>query len=153
MSDFPKVKASAKLPAVVAVLGVKDHGPCEDGEGSARCPHCGAAGRYVITFICEDGSRRGAMRGCFQLFPASNSPVARLVQEAFERQRDAASARPARALASWWREMVEAADRLERGIDAVEAFRAAVNGAEGRRQAWLRRNGYGSSWGARRGRR
>ena len=28
------------------------------------CPHCGAVGKRVWTFLCEDGVERGAMAGC-----------------------------------------------------------------------------------------
>lgn len=137
---FPAISPSAKLPAVVAVIEERDYGP-SDGEGSANCPHCGALGRYVIIFICEDGSKRGAMRGCFKLFPGSNSPAARLVQEAFTRQRQAKADR--KTLASWWADMIAAAETLSRGPEAVQAFLGAVNAAESRRQAWLSRKGFG----------
>jgi len=56
------------LPKIIIVLGVNDHGPCEGG-ASAICPHCGAEGRYVYIFKCDDGTTRGAMRGCIQKFP------------------------------------------------------------------------------------
>lgn len=64
-----KLKASSTLPKIIYFIGLNDHGPCEGGHGSAICPHCGAEGRYVWSFICEDGTTRGAMRGCVQLFP------------------------------------------------------------------------------------
>lgn len=79
------------LPEIVAITGMRDFGP-SDGEGS--CPHCGCRGRYVWYFICADGSQRGAMRGCIQLFPGSNSCYAKLIQEAYERQVRIVAARP-----------------------------------------------------------
>ena len=62
------MKNNKQLPRIITVLGFTDHGP-SDGEGSTSCPHCGCSGRYVWSFLCEDGNRYGAMRGCFKLFP------------------------------------------------------------------------------------
>lgn len=56
------------LPRILALLGCEDHGPCDQG-ASACCPHCGADGRYVYSFLCEDGTVRGAMAGCLGRFP------------------------------------------------------------------------------------
>jgi hypothetical protein len=57
----------ANLPKVVRFLGVEDMGE----EADAHCPHCGAQGRYIYYFECEDGTRRGAMKGCYKHFPKS----------------------------------------------------------------------------------
>jgi hypothetical protein len=144
-TQFPEIKASIKLPAVLAITEVIDAGPCDGGYGSAQCPHCGAEGRYVIKFLCEDGVQRGAMQGCFKLFPGSTSPVARIIGEAFKRQRDL---KPGQKLATWWADMIAACEALKTADEpspkprAVEAFLAAVNGAERRRQDWLRRKGF-----------
>mgnify|MGYP001612654901 CR=1 FL=1 len=62
------ITPTSTLPKIVQIVSVTDHGPC-DPEPTAHCPHCGAPGRYVYTFRCEDGSTRGAMKGCIQLFP------------------------------------------------------------------------------------
>lgn len=74
IEDKPRAKATTKskaqhvnpykdLSRIVAVLSVDD---C--GEG-AICPHCGAEGRYIYSFLCEDGTQRAAMRGCLGKFP------------------------------------------------------------------------------------
>lgn len=42
----------------------------EDHPGSC-CPHCGAEGRYVKVFECEDGAIRKAMAGCYAAWPKS----------------------------------------------------------------------------------
>lgn len=57
--------AVAGLPRIVDVLGTDDYGEY----GAANCPHCGAKGRYIKTVVCEDGTERGVMAGCFKLFP------------------------------------------------------------------------------------
>lgn len=53
---------------VMVLTGYHDCGPCEPGAPSAFCPHCGSGGRYVVSFICENGEHRGAMRGCIKAF-------------------------------------------------------------------------------------
>jgi hypothetical protein len=55
------------FPRVVEVERIEDTGP----DSGARCPHCGADGRYITWFVTEDGAHRGAMRGCYSLFPQS----------------------------------------------------------------------------------
>lgn len=62
------MNAIASLPRIVRFL------KAEYRPGSS-CPHCGADGARVFTFITEDGKQRGAMAGCIQLFP--KSPIAR----------------------------------------------------------------------------
>lgn len=71
---YRKITATTTLPKITRFLGTTDHGPCE-GEPSAICPHCGSGGRYIHAFECEDGTTRGAMSGCVQLFPVS--PIAK----------------------------------------------------------------------------
>lgn len=150
MTALPKLKPTATLPAILAIVGYQDFGP-SDGEGSTSCPHCGARGRHVWYFICEDGSKRGAMRGCLQLFPqaAGTSRYARLIQEAFDRQ--AKAKEEGKKLASWWAEMIDAAEEFRsQSLPDHAAIQAAllvlhrkVAAAEGRRQYWLNKNGYG----------
>lgn len=46
-------------------LYIEDHGPCDDGRGSAICPHCGAEGRYIYHWT-ENSEHRAAMAGCYK---------------------------------------------------------------------------------------
>jgi len=150
VSRFPKITATQTLPEILAVTGVRDYGP-SDGEGSTACPHCGSRGRYVISFVCADGSRRGAMRGCVNLFPIARetSRAAKLIQEAFERAAIAAESK--RKPARWWQDMIDATERFSAhplpDVPAIQAARVelfrAVWEAESRRQEWLAKNGYG----------
>ena len=55
----------ANMPRITFLKSMKDYGEY----GAAECPHCGAKGRYVYEFICDDGSNRGAMRICFSRWP------------------------------------------------------------------------------------
>ena len=43
-------------------IGVDDTGP----ESGARCPHCGAEGRYIYHWE-ENGEHRAAMAGCYKV--------------------------------------------------------------------------------------
>lgn len=124
----------------VAVIDVQDFGP-SDGEGSTNCPHCGARGRYVYRFVCDDGVVRAAMRGCLQLFRPADGPVAKATERAFEKA--SAAKRDGRRLASWFAEILEATTALGAGTLSVADHRAIVLAAESRRRAWLDRNGYG----------
>lgn len=99
----------AALPRIVRFVG-KDDAP------GARCPHCGAEGRYVFRFQVADGRFLGAMRGCVQLFPVA--PIAR--EE--ERLRDKAK----RYEEQGWK--LNRADSA--ALDAIEAFYQGV-GTEG----------------------
>lgn len=91
------------------------------------------------------------MRGCLKLFPVArdHSRFAKLIQEAFDRQSKARDEN--KKLASWWQEMVDAAEEFGATklpdhnaiIAARQVLHARVGAAESRRQDWLRRNGYG----------
>ena len=70
------------LPQIVYIYAVEDHGE----DGAATCPHCNAIGRYIVKFQCEDGTTRGAMRGCFQKFPIST--LARYHAAIVEKQKE-----------------------------------------------------------------
>lgn len=134
---MPTIKPTATLPSIVAFIGTHDSGEF----GNARCPHCDAEGRYVHTFICDDGTRRGAMSGCIQLFRVGRDWAAKLSMEAFKRKREAEDS--GRALASWWQEMVVASGELGDGSIDLSEWRNRIGDAERRRQAWLAKDGYG----------
>lgn len=141
-------KAAQTLPELIAIVGYS-HTPPMDGECIVQCPHCGAYGAHVWTFICADGSRRGAMRECLKLFPISRNSNAKLVKKAFERKLKAENEQ--KRLASWWTEMVAAAEEFgenapyighEAIIKAQNKMYTRVIFAERNRQTWLDRNGY-----------
>jgi hypothetical protein len=90
-----KIKSTQTLPAIVAILDKRDSGEY----GNAVCPHCGALGRYVYTFVCEDGRRHGAMSGCIQLFPKSDSKMFKLMATAYDKAQAAREEK--KNLASW----------------------------------------------------
>lgn len=83
---FRAISPTTTLPTITRFISLTDHGPCDDGEPSAHCPHCGAGGRYIWTFQCDDGTTRGAMKGCVQLFRVS--PIATIDQKLTARLED-----------------------------------------------------------------
>jgi hypothetical protein len=54
------------LPTIIQYLGMTRGESMQE-----HCPHCDARGTVIHSFECDDGSRRGAMSGCIQLFPMS----------------------------------------------------------------------------------
>lgn len=141
-------KATQTLPELIAIVAY-NHTPPVDGECVARCPHCGAHGAHVWGFICADGTRRGAMRECLKLFPVSRNSNAKLIMQAFERKMKAE--REQKRLASWWSEMVAAAEDFGANapyadhsaiVNAQNTMYSRVIAAEQKRQTWLDRNGY-----------
>lgn len=73
------------LPAITRYIGMTDAGPSDGGEAPAHCPHCDAGGRYIHHFECEDGTRRGAMSGCIELYPMT--PIAALDKKLTDKAR------------------------------------------------------------------
>jgi len=65
------VVSGASFPRIVRFLETTD------SPGSS-CPHCGADGRFILTFVVDDGRTLGAMRGCAKLFPVSQVAVEEL---------------------------------------------------------------------------
>lgn len=135
-------KYGTTLPAIVAVLKIVDHGPCDDGHASAHCPHCGAGGRYIHYAILEDGTKIGAMRGCIQLFPQNHKYAkwSKLVTEAYKREQEAKEKKS--KLAGWWDGMIGASEALWDGKIDVQRWAQAIAIEESARQSWLARNGY-----------
>jgi hypothetical protein len=124
----------ANLPKIVAVVGLQDYGPCEGG-ASAICPHCGAEGRYVYSFLCDDGTRRGAMRGCFSKFPRHKFAVesARILDKEADYKKKGWN------LPTWDSEIKAAIfDFADGKISEAEAERV-IRAAQARRDAYRRR--------------
>ena len=132
----------ADLPRILVVLGIQDFGPSDFGQSAATCPHCGAHGRYVMNFLCDDGTKRGAMRECFKLFRGAESRVSKLLADAYRRKSGAEAS--GKKLASWWMDMIREAELFGQScsVEAYPAFAARIYDIDDRRQAWLRRNGY-----------
>lgn len=121
----------ANLPRILEILAIDDAGEF----GAATCPHCGAQGRYVVHFRCDDGTQRAAMRGCLRRFPMH--PLAQEMARVLEKERTAT--KQGRQLASWdvqIRDAIRAFAAQELTED--EAY-ARVRQAQQRKAAWMRR--------------
>lgn len=116
------------LPKVVYIENLQDTGE----DSGARCPHCGAEGRYIYWFRCEDGKLHGAMKGCFKLFPKSK--FAELHEKLLAKQAD--YQKKGWKLASWDQEVVGAIEAHGRGEISEIAVQNAIGRANGARAAW-----------------
>jgi hypothetical protein len=126
------ITPTTALPKILAILDCVDHGPC-DPEPTAVCPHCGADGRYVYHFLCEDGKVHGAMKGCIQLFP--HHKLTSKIQAVFAKQRDYEKKKW--KLASWDQEVIDACGALQSQTISVQDWERRVNDAFNRRNAYL----------------
>jgi hypothetical protein len=131
MNQLPTISA---LPKIITVLAVTDCGPC-DPEPTGVCPHCGAGGRYIYSFLCEDGVVRGAMKGCIQLFP--RHPFALKVQGVLKKQLD--YSKKQWKLASWDQAIIDATHELEIKKINIGEWESRVRTAFAQRDAYLKR--------------
>jgi hypothetical protein len=128
---------NTKLPKIVAVLAKDDHGPCDAG-ATAVCPHCGADGRYVYTFLCDDGTTRGAMAGCIKLFPRSIA-----ADECEKALAKSCAARGGKGYLSRWDErMLNAIEQLQNGAIDCRTLEAIAQGIKMEKRNWMRSKGY-----------
>lgn len=120
---------AADLPRIVRFEGMTDSGEY----GAATCPHCGADGRYVWNFVCEDGTRRGAMAGCITKFPVSK--VAEEHKKIMERDED--RAKKGQKLASWDVAKLAAIESYYAGETPIELALATIQSENARRTRWM----------------
>lgn len=141
---MPLVKDShpgiSSYPKRIVTLETIDCGPMEDGGGN--CSHCGAEGRWIHRFLCDDGKIYGAMSGCIKLFPLARKTRLTIMADGAMDKLKANSRGKEAKLASWFSTTMDALRKLERGeIDLKEAEGIASR-EWGRREAWLIDNGY-----------
>lgn len=131
----------ASLPRIELVTEVHDAG---EG-GAASCPHCGSLGRYVISFVTEDGEQRAAMRGCFKLFP--HSRFVEQTQKLLMKERQAIAAEQAgnergQKLNQWDDRQLNALHQLNKGhIELTQAMQIFQD-AEMDKKNWMRSRGF-----------
>jgi len=118
-----------------------------DREPTGICPHCGAGGRWIHVFLCDDGLIYGAMSGCINLFgEASNSRLAIMGERAIAKEtasiRDLEYRGRTTPIASWFRNVLDALRDLELGTITLEEAERIGNHEYFRRATWLRDNGY-----------
>lgn len=122
------------LPRIIAYDSFYDSGEY----GNATCPHCGADGRYVWTFHCADGTKRGAMAGCIKLFKVS--PIATEHKKLLERK--AEREKTGGKLASWDVAKLEAITGLVDGTVTEGDCLRTIEVENAKRSRWIEgRNG------------
>lgn len=122
------------LPKVVEMLSLEDTGP----ESGATCPHCGADGRYIYHFRCEDGNEYGAMSGCVQLFPKSK--YAARMEKLLAKEKD--NTKTGRTLAGWDVEVQDAIRAFMDGDITESQADARIRNADAKKTAWMKTKGY-----------
>jgi len=127
----------ANLPMIVRMDRIDDGGTCDSG-GTNTCPHCGADGRYVYWFTCDDGSTRGAMKGCISKFKMH--PFASMAANILQKEVEAKA--KGRKLASWDVDIITAIDQYADGKITEDAAIAIIGSAEGRKRSYMRSKGY-----------
>ena len=144
------IKATSTLPTRIVTLYTTDAGPMDGG--GTRCPHCGAEGRYVHFFLCDDGKVHAAMSGCIKLFPHKPTIMSKMAESAIEKEqalRDEAKVRftypgqTKRKLASWFQVTLDTLDKLKDGLITLEQADAVIRNQYDTRGAWLQNNGFG----------
>lgn len=118
------------LPRVIEVLEVIDCGPGP----SVSCPHCGADGRYITRFRCDDGTTRGAMSGCFKLFPAHRFCLR--VDEI--KRREIEAERQGRRLASWDQAILDAIRAFASGERSEAEVDRVIKIEDARKKSWCK---------------
>lgn len=116
------------LPKIIAFDGMTDTGPA-DPRPNGTCPHCGAEGRYIYWFVLEDGSKHGAMSGCIQLFPQSETAIVhkKILEKTAQKKK----------LNGWDEKMLDAINDLKYGrINEDEALRI-IHREQASRAAWM----------------
>jgi hypothetical protein len=100
----------------------------------SNCPHCGAEGKYVIYYLALDGSTYGTMAGCFKLAKKVEPGLAKVLETALSKEREAN--RTGRRLASWFQNMLNAVDQFQQDGD-LATLKEVVRKNETARRQWL----------------
>lgn len=138
MFTAPTNNPYANLPKVIEVLALDDAG---EG-GAAICPHCGAVGRYVYHFRCDDGTERGAMRGCFSKFP--QHPFAKRLAAILAKEQEQAKRESwnRHELPLWDIEVRDAVRAYTNGTMTEQEAEDAIRAADRRKHQWMKSRGY-----------
>jgi hypothetical protein len=128
---------AARMPVVTSLPRIMRYLDSVSSEGS-QCPHCGADGRTIHRFVCEDGTTRGAMSGCVKLYPIS--PLAR---EAMTLDRKIKGyVKRGLNLASWDQDKATALGEFYAGFITEAQALAAIRGANTRASIYRTRRGW-----------
>lgn len=127
--------AIATLPRITFVTKVQDFGP-----GGASCPHCGAIGRWVTEFVCEDGETRGAMRGCIKLYP--QGPFVTKSIELLDKERKEAEGMKGYRLNKWDIEQLAAINSAQLGNISIAQAMEIIRTSDKSKKNWMKSRGY-----------
>ena len=148
-TEYREIKATSTLPKRVLTLRTIDCGPMEEGdyEPTGICPHCGAGGRWIHVFLCDDGLIYGAMSGCIKLFgEAPKSKLSKMAELAIEKEKASARDLEYRGkktpVAKWFTAVLDALRDLELGTITLEEAEKLGKTEYFKRAEWLRDNGY-----------
>lgn len=111
-------------------VGVEDY-------GHACCPHCGAEGRYVYTWI-DNGVMRSAMAGCYKLLSpkVSKSDEERYFESLAEKQAKN------KKLNKWDKNVLRLLNFKQTGKYPEDWCDRKINEVLMERKAWLKKNRY-----------
>jgi hypothetical protein len=116
------------LPKIVAFHWVQDTGPA-DPRPNGTCPHCGAEGRWINWFYCDDGKEHGAMNGCLQLFPQSETAsVHKKILDKLAQKKK---------LNGWDEKMLDAIHKLSASEITEEEALSVIHKQQALRSAWM----------------
>ena len=148
-TEYREIKATSTLPKRMLTLRTIDCGPMEEGdfEPTGNCPHCGAGGRWIHVFLCDDGLVYGAMSGCIKLFgEAPKSKLSKMAELAIEKEKASARDLEYRGkktpVAKWFTAVLDALRDLELGTITLEEAEKIGKTEYFKRATWLRDNGY-----------
>jgi hypothetical protein len=136
------IKPKSVLPTRIVTLFTDDSGEY----GNASCPHCGADGRYIHYFLCDDGRIHGAMSGCIKLFPHKKTPLSIMAELALDKEKELSELRKkgiVHNLASWFKITIETLDKLRNNEITIDDARQIIGQQYNKRYQWLVSNGYG----------
>ncbi len=142
------IKATAALPTRIVTLETFDGGPME--MSNTRCPHCGAEGRYIHSFLCDDGRIHAAMSGCIKLYPYKPTTMSKMAELAIQKEQDlrdenrrsSSSGSSPHKLTSWFQVTLDTLQKVKDGsISLVEADKIICEQSN-KRYNWLRDKGY-----------
>ena len=117
---------------ILTVDGKEDYGEY----GNARCPHCGALGRYVYRFTYEDGSKGGAMAGCIKTI--ARSPLAIEAQRILDKESEYSS--KGWSLPSWDIKIKEIIESFKDGKLSLSQAQTFVNDQKKKAADYRKRN-------------
>jgi len=144
-TKYREIKATSTLPKRILTLRTIDCGPCDEGDyaPTGNCPHCGAGGRWIHVFLCDDGLIYGAMSGCIQLFgEAPKTKLSIMTEKAIEKQKVVARTGAKKGIARWFTNVLDALTDLELGKITLEEAEKIGTTEWVKRNTWLQENGY-----------